>query len=126
MNYSKQRQTIYEYVKSTKTHPTADSIYNYLKKENPNLSLATVYRNLNQMSEDKKFRRLNFSGLPDRFDGNVDEHYHMVCNKCNSVYDIMLNSFKNIDNEIEEKTGFKILSHDIMFEGICDKCKMLN
>ncbi len=79
--YSRQRELIYKTVIENKVHPTAEFVYNYLKKDNPQLSLGTVYRNLQQLSDNGEINRLSIPNQPDRFDGVIEEHYHAVCEK---------------------------------------------
>lgn len=67
--YSRQRELIYKTVMENKVHPTAEFVYNYLKKDNPQLSLGTVYRNLQQLSDNGEINRLSIPNQPDRFDG---------------------------------------------------------
>ena len=121
MKYSKQRDTILENVLSRCDHPTADMVYEDVRMILPNISLGTVYRNLNLLVELGSIRKIVMPGSSDRYDKTLESHYHLFCNKCGSVHDIMLVDIKNIDTLVEEETGFKIVSHDIVFTGICKK-----
>ena len=123
MNYSKQREIIIEYIKSVKTHPTAEMIYNDLRKDNPELSLGTVYRNLDKLSKTGEILRLKGFGKKDRFDGNINHHYHAECQKCLNLFDIYSEYFTNIDSNIERISGYNVLSHEIKFNIICPECK---
>src|SRR5574344_891566 len=114
MNYSKQRETILNYVLSVKTHPTAEEVYKEVRKTNKKISLGTVYRNLDKLSNEGKILRLKFSNEKDRFDGDISHHYHGVCDKCGNLVDIFLDYYKCIDDDVEKKTKFKVLSHDIV------------
>ena len=82
MKHSKQRDAIMEYLKSSHEHPTADTVYAALRKDHPNISLGTVYRNLALLSELGEINKLSTGNGPDRFDGDVHPHYHFVCKKC--------------------------------------------
>ena len=82
MNFSRQREIIYEQVRNFPVHPTAEEVYRALKNDNPNLSLGTVYRNLNQLSEAGMLLKIPIADGSDRFDGRADRHYHMICEKC--------------------------------------------
>lgn len=123
MNYSKQREIIIEYIKSVKTHPTAEMIYNDLRVNNPELSLGTVYRNLDKLSSAGEILRLKQFGEKDRFDGNTEHHYHGMCVKCLKLFDIYTNYFSNIDKKIEKITNCNVVSHDMKFDIICPECK---
>lgn len=121
--YSRQRELIYKTVMENKVHPTAEFVYNYLKKDNPQLNLGTVYRNLQQLSENGEISRLSIPNQPDRFDGIIEEHYHAVCEKCSKIYDIHINEMPEIDRLVAEKTGLDITGHEIIFKTLCPMCK---
>ena len=121
--YSRQRELIYKTVMENKVHPTAEFVYNYLKKDNPQLSLGTVYRNLQQLSDNGEISRLSIPNQPDRFDGIIEEHYHAVCEKCGRIYDIHINEVPEIDRLVAEKTGLDITGHEIIFKTLCPMCK---
>ena len=78
MKFSRQREIILRHVKNFPVHPTADQVYTALKKENPNLSLGTVYRNLNQLSDAGMLKKIHIADGSDRFDGRTDPHFHMI------------------------------------------------
>ena len=119
---SKQRERILELLKQTDTHPTADWIYNHLKKEYPKLSLGNVYRNLNILVEQGLIRELNFGSTFDRYDANTDEHYHFICQKCGRIFDLNLPYDSGMDRKVEEMTGAKVQFHQTEFYGICNDC----
>jgi len=123
MNYSKQREIIIKYIKHVKTHPTAEIIYNDLRNDNPELSLGTVYRNLDKLSKTGEILRLKQFGQKDRFDGNTEHHYHGECVKCLEVFDIFINYFSDVDKKTQDVSDFNVVSHEIKFNIICPKCK---
>lgn len=123
MKYSKQREIILEYVKSVKTHPTAETIYEEVRKKDEKISLGTVYRNLDKLAENGIISRIKMANTKDRFDGNVLNHYHGVCGKCGNIIDIFINYYKDIDKYVEKKANLDVLSHDIIFNVICNDCK---
>ena len=123
MNYSKQREAIQKYLLSVKTHPTAETVYNELRKTNPDISLGTVYRNLDKLSKSGDILRLKGFGEKDRFDGMTKHHYHAKCIKCDDITDIFIDYMSSIDNGVKNSLGLDILSHDLKFNIICPKCK---
>lgn len=126
MKYSRKRDKILEYVKSVKSHPTAETIYTEIRKQNPNISLGTVYRNLDNLVNSKEIIRLKIANAKDRFDGNTFTHYHAICNNCNKVFDIPnLESLQNVDSEVSSILNCEVLSHDLIFNTICSDCKLL-
>ena len=87
--YSKQRELIYENLKARCDHPTAETIYTELKKDNPGLSLGTVYRNLNFLAEAKLIRKLDVGQTSVHFDADLSAHHHFICKECQQVFDII-------------------------------------
>lgn len=123
MKFSKQRELILKAVKDNTVHPTADFIYDYLKKDNPNLSLGTVYRNLSQLVNHGYIQKVSIPGLPDKFDANVIEHNHMICDVCGNIQDIHSNILKNIPSAISNELDIEITSCTVILHGICKNCK---
>lgn len=119
--YSKQRELIYQNLKARCDHPTAETIYSDLKKDNPGLSLGTVYRNLNFLAEAKMIRKLDMGRSIVHFDGDLSKHYHFICNECNQVFDITYHA-EHISNEVQLHTNHKIENTDIVFSGVCENC----
>ena len=88
--FSRQRQMVLDVVKNRTKHPTADKVYEILKKDHPEISLGTVYRNLNLLAEMGEISRVETSSVKDHFDGNQHPHAHFVCRKCGGVFDLNL------------------------------------
>ena len=87
MRYSKQRLTVLETLQGTDSHPTADWIYHKVRVAMPNISLGTVYRNLDQMADNGTIRRIYDHGHI-RYDGNIERHDHLRCLGCGQIFDI--------------------------------------
>ena len=85
LKYSKQRASILEYLSGTHSHPTADMVYLHVKEEFPNISLGTVYRNLNLLADIGEITKIPTPDGGDRFDGRTDSHYHVICSGCGNV-----------------------------------------
>lgn len=120
---TKQRKTILKVLKNTDCHPTADWIYEKVQKEIPNISLGTVYRNLNFLAQQDEILVLDYGSSYSRYDGNPQNHYHFHCNNCEQVYDIQVDFEKNLNNIAEENTDFDIQGHRLEYYGICHECK---
>jgi Fur family transcriptional regulator, peroxide stress response regulator len=120
---SRQRQRILEILKETKSHPTADQVYKKMKEEFPELSLGTVYRNLNVLLEQGHIEKLPFGSTFDRFEAKIKPHYHFVCDKCGLVEDFKMPLYAGINKNAEKFGSFKILRHRIDFFGLCKKCQ---
>ena len=119
--YSKQRELIYEAVCGTNEHPTAETVYHWLKPDNPALSLGTVYRNLNQLADDGSLLRLPFP--VERFDANTAPHPHFRCRVCGKVYDLDAVAYDpSLDEAAEQRSGHRIERHELLFTGVCLNC----
>ena len=122
MKYSKQRELIYEAVVQNSVHLTADNVYTLIREENPNVSLGTVYRNLNLLSDNGLLRKIAMPNAPDRFDGRIDEHYHMICRSCGSIFDLEADVLPQMTNNIMRDSGFMVQKAHLVVEGICKEC----
>ena len=118
-----QRKTILETVRQMHTHPTADEVYLAVRETLPKVSLGTVYRNLESLSEAGYILKLDRAGSAKRFDGNLHDHMHIRCTQCGRIEDVkaIATLAKMIHSQIE--TDFTITGHDIALEGICPECK---
>ena len=105
MKYSRQRECIREFLAGRHDHPTAETVYTSVKKEYPNISLGTVYRNLSLLTEVGEIQKISTGMGPDRFDWNTTPHYHVLCKKCGSVMDLKMENIDHINilagNEFE-------------------------
>ncbi len=125
MSFSKQRELIITYLKNTKEHPTAERIYAELKPVMPRLSLATVYRNLGLLCEQKQILRLKTGDGTDHFDADLKEHQHFVCSKCGGVKDL---SFTLPRETILNSLGkhATVDTYRLYIYGTCDECNLEN
>lgn len=120
--YSKQREAIKEYLMSTTSHPTAETVYAHIQEQFPNISLGTVYRNLNFLVEHGEAQRLDMGDEHDHYDGNAAPHNHFYCRHCHRVLDLQMDSIDHID--LIANAGFDglIEGHTIYFTGLCPNC----
>ena len=96
----------------------------HIKAEHPHVSKTTVYRNLNLLAEDGSIRKIQIPGEADRFDHNTYDHYHVRCLKCGKVFDVDMAVIPDMESRINDNHGFVFLGCDIVFRGICPKCKV--
>ena len=118
-----QKQVILDAVQTMHNHPTAEEIYLKISSEHPYISKATVYRNLNLLAENKTILRVKLSDGADRYDFNVQKHYHMRCKNCGKVYDAPISYYENLEKQLKDSYNFTIESHIIEFIGVCADCK---
>ncbi len=121
-----QREVILEEIGRYKGHPTADLLYERIKKKLPHISLATVYRNLEILSEVGKIRKLEISGRQKRFDRELKEHNHIYCLQCHRIDNIHMVSEQMLASGSEKEIGYKISGCRIEFFGICPECQRKN
>jgi len=119
---SKQREELFRILASVTSHPTADWLYNELRKVIPNVSLGTVYRNLNLLTEAKIIQKIEVGTPTDHFDANAENHYHFVCEKCERVFDIDMDVLDDLNKKVEERCKHIITGHSLLFHGICREC----
>lgn len=123
MRYSKQSEEVLNTVLNSNNHPNAKEIYELVKLKIPNVSLGTVYRNLNTLAKEGLIRKIELDDGNDRFDKTLCQHNHLKCTTCGKVIDIAPKLDQKEIKEIESKTGFKITDSSFNINGICEKCK---
>jgi Fur family ferric uptake transcriptional regulator len=119
---TRQRKVILEELRKLNTHPSADEIYEVVRHRLPRISLGTVYRNLEVLSELGEIQKLELSGLLKRFDWDTKKHYHIRCVRCSRVDDAPIAPLNQLDNELYGATVFEIIGHNLEFTGLCPEC----
>lgn len=123
MKYSRQRAAILSFLQTRKDHPTAELVYSNVKEAFPNISLGTVYRNLNQLAEAGIIAKLQFGNLGiDHFDFDTSYHQHFVCNQCNAVIDLPMENVSRLDEQAQKGFNGAITGHKLYFCGYCRDC----
>jgi len=122
MRLTSQRQVILEELSKVKSHPTANEMYDMVRKRLPRIGLGTVYRNLDLLAKLGIIRKLEVGGEQKRFDSVISPHYHIRCIKCNRVDDIFIKIDRGLENSAASCCDYKILGHHVQFSGICSKC----
>ena len=120
--YSHQREAIISFLESTKDHPTADEVYQHIRTIIPNISLGTVYRNLNQLASNGLILRLTCDGKTDHFDACTEPHYHFLCKCCGGVKDIPMAPMDDIISKAKNCCDYHIQDVNILFSGVCNNC----
>jgi Fur family ferric uptake transcriptional regulator len=119
---TRQRRVILEELRNVKTHPSADEIYEIVRKRLPRISLGTVYRNLEILSESGDIQKLEPGCSLKRFDGNPTAHCHIRCVRCDRIADAPMVPDLEIDLERVNSTDFEIIGHRLEFLGVCPTC----
>ena len=123
MKYSKQREMILRTVTENPIHPTADKVYEQVRQQCPRISLGTVYRNLNYLSEMGILKKIPMPVGSDRFDGRLDEHYHMICEECGRVFDVECDPLAELGRKLMDCQGFQVHSRHLLLTGLCRECR---
>ncbi len=118
-----QRHAVLEYLLESETHPTADDIYKALEEKFPNMSVATVYNNLRALRNVGLIRELTYGDDSSRFDCNMTEHYHIMCEDCGKIVDFHYPPLDEVESLAEKVTGFEVSHHRMELYGICNDCK---
>lgn len=116
---TKQLEAIREYAEHTKSHPTAEDVYNVIVKELPDISLRTVYRNLNKLADQGILRKIQVPNAPDRFDSTLEPHQHILCTECGEFIDVFMNNEARLLSEIKDLCGYEITGIDVVYRGKC-------
>jgi Fur family transcriptional regulator, peroxide stress response regulator len=121
---TKQRELILLILQGTRSHPTADWIYDEARKKMPQISKSTVYRNLSILLARGEISALNISGTITRYEIKQKPHYHFRCEQCGKVFDLEDPIKEDMDRKVESNTGFQVKYHQLEFRGLCKECQM--
>lgn len=119
---TKQREAIKKYLMSTVLHPTAETVYEEMRQQFPNISLGTVYRNLNFLVENGEAQVLRCGDGYDHYDANTSPHNHFFCSRCGRLLDLDMDGIDFIDKIAAAGFDGRIEGHNIYFYGICPDC----
>lgn len=123
LRMTRQRQVILEELRATDQHPSADDLFSRVKRKLPRISLGTVYRNLEILTELGEIQTIALAGSLKRFDGMSHNHYHLRCLHCDRLVDAPIEVVDSLERALQAKTEFRILSHQLEFVGICPVCQ---
>lgn len=122
LRMTNQREMILRELKKSKKHLTADELYERVKKYMPRISLATVYRNLEILSDASMIRKLEISGRQKRFDSELAEHDHIYCVLCQRIENLDIGD-NEINLDVVDTKGYTITGRRLEVTGICPKCQ---
>lgn len=122
LRMTRQRRVILEELRRTNNHPTADTLYEQVRKRLPRISLGTVYRNLEILTALGEIQTLELSGSQKRYDGIPQKHYHIRCIHCERVDDAPIAPLNSLEDELYGATVYTIMGHRLEFLGLCPEC----
>ena len=117
-----QRKVILEELRKVTSHPTATDVYDMVRKRLPRISLGTVYRNLELLTNNDIIQKLDFGEAQKRFDGNPTPHYHINCLKCGRVDDVHIPLVQELEVLAAQESKYEISGHHVEFSGTCQDC----
>ncbi len=120
---TRQRQIILEELRCHGAHPTAGMLYEVVRKRLPNISLATVYRNLELLARNGVIRKLDVGGSKMRFDGDLSDHDHIRCSRCGRVVDLPLSAAGVETGPYPEIENWEIVGRRVEYVGLCPDCR---
>lgn len=123
MKYSRQRELILKTLRENCIHPTAEQLCELIRKDEPTVSLATVYRNLNLLAENGIVKKIEGLDGTAHFDHQTHDHYHFICTECHKVCDIPYDIAPDLAADVKRQTGLTVETYDISFRGICKECQ---
>ena len=119
----RKRNAILECLRSTHSHPSAEMVHEMLRESHPDISLATVYRNLNYFKQQGLATSVATVRGVERFDANTEPHVHFICNGCDAVIDLeQIQVPQTLDEEVEKTSGCRVNSCQLTFNGLCGNC----
>ncbi len=118
-----QKKVLLDELKRSKKHPTAHELYDIIRVKMPTISLGTIYRNLEILSNEGVIKKIRHTDKKKRYDAITDEHYHINCSICGKIEDLTYDVCEDIEKKLEIKTDYEIKDCSLLFEGICPDCK---
>ncbi|WP_261807399.1 Fur family transcriptional regulator [Lapidilactobacillus luobeiensis] len=118
-----QREAILRLLVSSKSHPTAEAIFNEIKDTFSGISIATVYNNLRLFKQLGIIQELTYGNEPGHFDFAQVRHFHVVCQNCGQVVDVYYPDLAKIERLAENLTGYQTLGNNIEVYGLCPNCQ---
>lgn len=121
---TRQRRVILDELRGAAHHPTADAVYEAVRKRIPRISLATVYRNLEVLCERGLAARVACGDVRRRYDGRTRPHEHARCRRCGRIVDLPgARRDARAIRRVEQKTGFRISARRVEYVGLCSRCR---
>ena len=122
----RKRDAILQCVRSTATHPSADWVFEHVRSDVPDISLATVYRNLALFKDQGLIASLGTVKGVERFDGNTAPHVHFVCTGCGAIIDLPgIQVPEELNQAVSRDSGGRVDTCQLTFTGLCGECRKL-
>jgi Fur family ferric uptake transcriptional regulator len=122
LQMTRSRRAILRELSSAEHHPTADEVYQRVRRTIPRISLATVYRNLDILTRHGMIRTLADADGQRRYDATLEDHCHVRCEVCGRVDDVHVVPLEAVERSITDASGYSISGYSLSFAGVCPRC----
>ena len=119
---SRQRQLVLEIVGKSRTHPTAQEVFEQARRRLPAISLGTVYRNLRLLAKEGLLRENKIGNRSAHFEAPRERHYHIWCTACGRLEDLALSYQDSLDRKVGRLVPYRLREHRLEFYGLCPRC----
>jgi Fur family transcriptional regulator, peroxide stress response regulator len=123
LKVTQQRTAVYSMLAHTEAHPTPEDVFAAIRPELPLVSLATVYKILDQFHRAGFVRKVSTEGQAARYDAKTDPHHHLVCTSCGAIYDVDLEVEPDLAKTLPVGADFQVARYDVIFHGECSTCR---
>jgi Fur family transcriptional regulator, peroxide stress response regulator len=123
LKVTQQRQAVYGMLAGTESHPTPEEVFEAIRGDLPLLSLATVYKILDQFHRAGFVRKVSTEGQAARYDAKIEPHHHLMCTACGSIFDVNMTSEPDLSAVVPRESDFQVARYDVIFHGQCGKCR---
>jgi Fur family ferric uptake transcriptional regulator len=121
---TRQRRLVLHELRKLKNHPSADYLFGIVRQTIPNISLGTVYRNLDVLVNSGLALKLDLAGGQSRYDGDISPHYHIRCRACGAVDDLPENAVIGVDSPRVLESSYVVTGWRMEFDGFCPMCQL--
>jgi len=122
LRMTENRRAILSALGDTRAHPTAEEVHRMVRRELPRISLGTVYRNLDVLARHGLVRTVNVAGEQRRYDGVVESHHHIICEKCGRIDDVDVRDAQRLEALLVDGKGYRVHGCTLCFTGVCREC----
>ena len=125
LRFTSQREAVWNEIINSDDHREADEIYMAIKQKGVSVSRATVYRTIDGRLKNNLVRKLELGVGPSKFEHKINarHHDHIICIQCGRIEEFMVDKIENLQDEVAEEYGFKLVRHIHQLFGLCENCQ---
>ena len=125
LRFTRQREAVWNEIINNDDHREADEIYMAIKQKGVSVSRATVYRTIDVLLKNNLVRKLDLGVGPSKFEHKINarHHDHIICIQCGRIEEFMVDKIENLQDEVAEEDGFKLVRHIHQLFGLCENCQ---